>query len=85
MKLVIPAYFHTDETAIKRDTDIPFLLSECEVRKITMYSPPTIAKGKDDDGTEYSLVYTNGHTFESPLKVDELDELIMNQLVGIYN
>lgn len=85
MKLIIPVYFHTDETAIKRDNDIPYLLSECEIRKITMYSPPTIAAGKDEDGTEFGLVYTNGISFESPLTVKELDALIMQQLVGIYN
>ena len=85
MKLIIPVYFHTDETAIKRDTDTPFLLSECEIRDLILYSPPTIAKGIDDDGSEYGIVYTNGHTFESPLKVKELDGLIINQLIGIYN
>jgi len=85
MKLIIPVYFHTDETATKRDAELPYLLSECEIRNITLYSPPTISVGKDDDGTEFGLVYTNGHLFESPLTVKELDGLIMNQLVGVYN
>jgi hypothetical protein len=72
----IPIYFHTDETEQFNDLGIKFTLSDAETRVMRFMEITAYTEGKDpDEDKPFSLIYAGGEVFESPLSVEQLDEL----------
>lgn len=75
MKLKLPILFNTDSTQNLQDADIDFDLRECEVKTMIFYQINCIAP-YFENGIEYCQVYSNGMSFYTTLKINEVESLM---------
>ena len=80
MRLTVDIIFHNRNTRYKRDNDIPYLLSECDVKEMTFFNIDAISPYVDDDDLEYTSIFIGKHEFQCILPIDELKPLIDAQL-----
>lgn len=77
--IIIPCYFHTDETATacdmseRLDIDVDISDADFDVKDIYFYSINYLMPHKYSDG---SLIGSNGEEFRSPLKMEEIADMI---------
>lgn len=80
MKIKLPILFNTDSTQLLQNQEIDFDLRLCEVRIMTFYRIDAISL-YFENGIEYSQIYSNGMSFYSTLKINEVEQIIeTNQL-----
>lgn len=73
--VTIPIFKHTDDTKIARDLDLNYNYADCKEDEIIFYHIVGISKEIDGDN-EYTCIHTACGEYISPLKIDEVADLI---------
>lgn len=70
--------FDNDKTSYKKENELDYALTECDVRTMTFYRIDAISPFIDDDEykTEYSYIHTSGDKFICVLTYDELKQAL---------
>ena len=75
----LPIYFHTEESAKLAELEIEAKYEDCEVRPMHFYHINGVVDA-DLDGNEGTIIYANSSTFECPLTLDEVLQVIEKHL-----
>lgn len=59
----LPIYFNTDDTSALESLGIEPNIRNCELKSVTFFTIDAIAPYKEDDGFEYSIIYSGGTEF----------------------
>lgn len=74
-KVVIPCFFHTEETQIAKDTGLEYSYEQCDLRPRMFYNIDSICP-EYDNGKEYTEIISGGMTYISPWTMSEVDYVI---------
>lgn len=75
MKLKLPVFFHTDETANEFELGVKYNITECEVRQVVFYDITAIAPFFKD-GKEFCTIHTPSGSFIARRLMSEVEKLI---------
>jgi hypothetical protein len=79
LPIELPIYFNTDETDNLEKMGLDSHVSNCEVRILTFYNINAIGPSKEDDGFEFSLIYTGDASFSCVHTYEQLKQLLNPQ------
>ena len=82
MKIELPIFYHTTETAKKADLEIKYSIKEDEIRLVAFYIINAVEKWEDENtGDWYSVIITGGEKYVCSLKYDEVVNMIDSVMV----
>jgi hypothetical protein len=75
MKLIVPVYYHNDDTLVKEDTGIEAPLTEYDIRRVVIFKVDAICPAEDGKYL-YTKIWVSGTTFSIPMKPKEVEALV---------
>ena len=75
-KIVLPIYFHTDNSQIMADIGVKYDLEACEVRNVTFYHINLITPYKEDGSVLGTMIHSNGDMFLTYLSPEQVEVII---------
>ena len=79
LPIELPIYFNTDETDNLSKMGLDSHVTNCEIKLVTFFNINAIGSAKEDDGFEYSLIYTGDESFACTYTYEELKALLNPQ------
>lgn len=80
MKLKIPVFWHTEESAQKEELGIDTPITDADIRYVTFYTIDSVTDYVDSDTFKCTQFYCHGILYVTPLSREELEKRIDEQL-----
>lgn len=75
-RVVLPIFYRTEEMQ-NGPEDMYYKFTEYEVKDVIFYDITALGI-YTEDGRDYTTIHTPGSNFYSPMKVSEIDKIVMN-------
>jgi hypothetical protein len=75
-KIVIPIYYHNDETLKSEACGMDYNIEKCNIKNMIIYKLNGMSEYTENNKIVGTNIYFNGDKFVSPLKINEIEELI---------
>lgn len=77
MKIKLPVFYHTEETANEFELGVKYNITDCEIREVIFYDISAIAPYIKDE-EEYCTIHTPSGSFIARRLITEVEKLIDN-------